>query len=120
LWVIGLSCNFANGVAAGKIPVSRADFLAHKGESFTVFEKAVRGKAWSKSVALKLVEVSELRSKGGMMQFSVRFQGPADATLEKSVYTFEQVPSERFSLFLEPAGNDAEGRYYQAIFNSLK
>jgi len=107
--------------AVGKPPESRADFAAYKGESFSVIIRGKSGKAWSKSVSLKIIDISEPRSKEGVTeQFSVRFQGPADYPLEKAVYTFEQPKTGRFSLFLEPADADAKGRYYQATFNLLK
>lgn len=105
---------------ADKSPVSHADFSAHQGETFSVFGGNTGDKVWTKTVELKLIEISVPRDEGATSQFSVRFLGPGDYPLDKGVYAFEQAKTDRFHLFLEPAGKDAEGRYYQALFNLLK
>jgi len=115
--ILGLSLHPA---IADKSPVSHADFSAHQGENFSVFGGNTGTRVWTKTVELKLVEISKPRDQGATSQFSVRFLGPADYPLDKGVYAFEQAKTERFHLFLEPAGKDAKGRYYQALFNLLK
>lgn len=97
-----------------------ADFKPYLGESFSVFGGNTGNKVWTMTVELKLIEISELRKDRATEQFWVRFQGPADYSLDKGVYTFEQAKTGQFKLFLEPAGVDAKGRYYQAHFNLLK
>lgn len=99
-----------------KTPKTYADFAALKNESFSVYG----GKGLRKVIFLKLIEVSQAREQNKTVEFSLRFQGPADYPLDKNVYTFEHAKTGAFPLFLEPAGADVNGRYYQALFNLLK
>jgi hypothetical protein len=114
--IAGLLLNPVDGLAAGKVPLSRADFSAHHGENFSVYG----GKGLRKVVSLKLIEVAKPREDNKTVEFSVRFQGPGDYPLDKAVYTFERADTGAFTLFLEPTGADSNGRYYRALFNLLK
>lgn len=103
-------------VADSKVPMNHADFKALVGENFSVYG----GMGLRKVITLKLIEVSPPRENDKLVDFSARFQGPADYSLDKNIYTFEQAQTGAFPLFLEPAGVDTNGRYYQALFSLLK
>ena len=107
---------------AEPLPLSRllthANLTAHIGQWFYVYggEKGLR-----KVVSLEMVEVSERKQDARTEQFFVRFRGPDDPVLSKSVYTFEHsATGDRFQLFLEPEGKDTKGQYYRTVFNLLR
>lgn len=102
--------------AEDKTPKTHEEFTALKNESFSVYG----GKGLRRAVYLKLIDVSPLHEQAQTVDFALRFQGPADYPLDKNVYTFELGKTGAFPLFLEPAGGDAQARYYQALFNLVK
>jgi len=120
---IGLALSATpRGVAAAPIPLSKsfthANLTAYIGQSFHVYggEKGLR-----KVVSLEMIEVSERKQDPKTEQFFVRFRGPSDPVLSKSVYTFEHpATADKFQLFLEPEGKDAKGQYYRTVFNLLR
>jgi hypothetical protein len=108
--------------AAETIPLSKslayANLTTYIGQSFYVYggEKGLR-----KVVSLEMIEVSERKQESQTEQFFVRFRGPDDPALSKSVYTFEHpATGDKFQLFLEPEGKDAKGQYYRTVFNLLR
>ena len=108
--------------AAERAPLSKslshANLTAYIGQSFYVYgeEKGLR-----KVVSLEMIEVSERKQDPKTEQFFVRFRGPNDPVLSKSVYTFEhQATADKFQLFLEPEDKDAKGQYYRTVFNLLR
>jgi hypothetical protein len=108
-------------VVAANAPETMAEYVALKGQSFTVSRMGKSPDTWSKAVDLKLVEISEPVKDSKTEQFVVRFQAALkDKALHKAVHRFEHAATGPFTLFLEPAGNDKKYRYYQAIFNLLK
>ena len=106
--------------AAEPVPLSEnlthEGFLAHLGERFRVWG----GSGLRRVVELELIEVEDLALSEQLAQFSVIFRGPGDYPLEKDGYTFEHPRSGRFKLFIEPAGEDSQGRLYQVDFNLLR
>lgn len=119
--LFGYSMLYANTIAlAAKAPESAEEYAALKGEGFAVIRVGKGSQTWTKAVELKLIEVSNPVKSGPTEQFSVRFQGPKKFLLDKAVHHFEHAKTGEFSLFLEPAGGDAKGRYYQAFFILLK
>lgn len=77
----------------------------------------------SAAVSLELVEVSEARTSGRNKvteSFSIVFRGPNDAMLAQDSYEVEHPELGSFPLFITAIGQDAEGYYYQAIFNRLR
>lgn len=106
-------------LAAQKKPESRTDFMSLKVESFEVIHLGKGGKVWSKTVSLKLVEITELQKLGNIERFSLLLQGPKQPELGKKVYDFDNVKTGRFSLFLEPAKGNNKNRRYEAVFNLL-
>jgi hypothetical protein len=119
IFVLGLALRMN---AAERVPLSKslshANLTAYIGQSFHVYggEKGLR-----KVVSLEMIEVSERKQDPKTEQFFVRFRGPDDPVLSKSVYTFEhQVTADKFQLFLEPEDKDAKGQYYRTVFNLLR
>ena len=98
-------------------PPSYEDFKAYLGETFWAYGGGV---GLTKAVTLRLIAVSERQRDAYTERFFVRFRGPGDPVLPKNVLTIEHAQSGKFLLFLEPDGNDAQGRYYRADFNLLQ
>lgn len=74
-----------------------------------------------KVLELELTEVStkEYLRAAGMDHFSLVFRGPADFFLPQSTYRVEHERMGEFDLFIVPIRRDAEGFYYQAVFNRM-
>ncbi|MFO1351227.1 MAG: hypothetical protein U1F68_11365 [Gammaproteobacteria bacterium] len=110
--------NFAE--AARPTPLSQSfsldNFRAHQGEKFAVSG----GKGLRQVISLHIVEVIEGRRDAHTENFSVRFKGPRDYTLDKNVYRFTGADGDEFQLWIELGGEDAEARYYRADFNLLR
>ena len=97
--------------------LSHANLTTYIGQSFYVYG---REKGLRKVVSLEMIEVSERKQDPKAEQFTVRFRGPDEPVLSKSVYTFEHpATADKFQLFLEPEGKDAKGQYYRTVFNLL-
>lgn len=114
---LALLTNAAEGTPLSK-SLSHANLTAYIGQSFYVYggEKGLQ-----KVVSLEMIEVSERKQDPKTEQFFVRFRGPSDPVLSKSVYTFEHpVTADKFQLFLEPEDKDAKGQYYRTVFNLLR
>ena len=112
-----LLTNAAERVLLSK-SLSHENLRAYIGQSFYVYggEKGLR-----KVVLLEIIEVSERKQDPKTEQFFVRFRGPSDSVLSKSVYTFEHsATADKFQLFLEPEDKDAKGQYYRTVFNLLR
>jgi len=112
-----LLTNAAERVLLSK-SLSHENLRAYIGQSFYVYggEKGLR-----KVVLLEIIEVSERKQDPKTEQFFVRFRGPSDPVLSKSVYTFEHpTTGDKFQLFLEPEDKDAKGQYYRTVFNLLR
>lgn len=108
--------------AAERAPLSKslshANLTAYIGQSFYVYggEKGLR-----KVVSLEMIEVSERKQDPKTEQFFVRFRGPSDPVLSKSVYIFEYpATGDKFQLFLEPEDKDTKDQYYRTVFNLLR
>jgi hypothetical protein len=108
--------------ATTTIPLSKslthANLTTYIGQSFYVYggEKGLR-----KVVSLEMIEVSERKQDAKTEQFFVRFRGPDDPVLSKSVYIFDHpATGDKFQLFLEPEGKDTQGQYYRTVFNLLR
>lgn len=70
------------------------------------------------AVELLLTEVSELKNER-QEQFSIVFRGPLDRPLSQGTQQFGHPVIGDFELFIVPIKMDAEGYYYEAIFNRL-
>ena len=72
------------------------------------------------SVDLTLAEVSELTLSGTQEQFSLVFRGPRDHFLGQGMRSLDHEKLGRCDLFLVPVREDAEGFYYEAVFNRFR
>src|SRR5690348_8113472 len=72
------------------------------------------------TVELELVEVSELKLHPRQEEFAVEFRGPLEMFLDQGVRDFAHENIGRFELFIVPVEQDAEGFYYEAIFNRIR
>ena len=72
------------------------------------------------SVDLELVEVSEIKLYPQQEEFTIELRGPADAFLGQGVRSFSHDQMGQFELFIVPIRQDAQGFYYEAIFNRLR
>jgi len=71
-------------------------------------------------VDLDLAEVSELKLSPKQEQFSVLFRGPRDRFLGQGTRSLEHDKLGQAELFLVPVREDAEGYYYEAVFNRFR
>lgn len=96
--------------------LTRENFAAYQGESFTVYGgEGVRGVE-----ILQLVEVQDKGSDDIIEQFWLRFETGAGSALEKNVYNFEHPNSGKFQLWLEPGEANGEKRSVWVRFSMLK
>ena len=71
-------------------------------------------------VELELIAISELKLYPQQQEFSVQFRGPLSTYLDQGVRPFKHDQMGQFELFIVPIKQDAEGFYYEAIFNRLR
>ena len=71
-------------------------------------------------VELDLVEVSELKLYPQQEEFSLEFRGPLDMFLGQGLRDFEHEHMGEFELFIVPVRQEADGFYYEAIFNRIR
>jgi hypothetical protein len=71
-------------------------------------------------VELELTKVSELKLHPQQEEFAVEFRGPLDMFLGQGVRNFTHDQMGQFELFIVPIKQDAQGFYYEAIFNRLR
>jgi uncharacterized protein DUF6916 len=72
------------------------------------------------SVEVELVEISELKLYPRQEEFAIVFRGPLDAFLGQGAGNFKHEQMGDFELFIVPIRQDAEGYYYEAIFNRIR
>lgn len=95
--------------------LSLAVFRAYQGESFAVW-----GGEGARAVEqLRLVEVRDQGSGERIEQFTLRFRAELTSTLGKDTYSLKHPESGYFDLWLEPAGQDDAGRYFEARFSLI-
>lgn len=68
---------------------------------------------------LELVELREGHSSPRQEQFALTFCGPLALPLPQRMYDLQHPRLGEFALFLVPIGKDAQGYYYEAVFNRL-
>jgi hypothetical protein len=71
-------------------------------------------------VELKLIAVSELKLYPQQEEFALEFLGPLNMFLGQGVRNFAHDQMGQFELFIVPIKKDAQGFYYEAIFNRLR
>jgi len=72
------------------------------------------------TVELELVEVSELKFYPEQEEFALEFRGPLDMFLDQGVRNFAHEKIGEFEMFIVPVRQEADGFYYEAIFNRIR
>ena len=72
------------------------------------------------NVPLALTNVSELKLYPQQEEFTLEFRGPLDKFLNQGVRNFTHEQMGEFELFIVPVKQDAQGFYYEAIFNRIR
>ena len=91
--------------------VLASTFSAHLNTTFRLID----GPA---TIGLKLVEALD-GSTPRNIRFSLVFRGPQEPLLPQQIYAFEHDKLGRFDLFIVPVKRDANGLYYEAVFNRV-
>ena len=71
-------------------------------------------------VDLQLISISVLKLYPQQLEFTLEFRGPSDMFLGQGVRDFKHDQMGQFELFIVPVKQDAQGFYYEAIFNILR
>lgn len=71
-------------------------------------------------VELELAEVSELKVYPQQEEFVLLFRGPVDVFLGQGARNFKHDKMGEFELFIVPIRQDAQGFYYEAVFNRIR
>jgi hypothetical protein len=71
-------------------------------------------------VELDLVEVSELKVHPQQEEFTIVFRGPLEVFLNQGVRLLKHDQMGDCELFIVPVKQDAEGFYYEAVFNRIR
>lgn len=72
------------------------------------------------SVELELVDVSEIKIYPQQEEFALEFRGPLDMFLAQGVRNFAHEQIGEFEMFIVPVRQEADGFYYEAIFNRIR
>lgn len=71
-------------------------------------------------VDLELIGVSELKLYPEQEEYTLEFRGPLEVFLGQGMRNFAHAQMGRFELFIVPVKQDAQGFYYEAVFNRLR
>ena len=71
-------------------------------------------------VELELTEISEIKLHPQQEEFTIVFRGPLDGFLGQGARNFTHNEMGQFELFIVPIRKDAQGFYYEAVFNRLR
>jgi hypothetical protein len=71
-------------------------------------------------VDLELIEVTELKVYPRQEEFTLTFRGPLKVFLGQGVHPFTHDQMGEFELFIVPIKQDADGFYYEAVFNRIR
>lgn len=71
-------------------------------------------------VEVELIDVTELKVYPRQEEFTLTFRGPLNAFLDQGVRPFTHDQMGEFELFIVPIKQDAEGFYYEAVFNRIR
>jgi hypothetical protein len=72
------------------------------------------------AVPLELANVSELKVHPHQEEYTLTFRGPSDMFLGQGIRNFTHDQMGEFELFIVPSRQDAQGVYYEAVFNRLR
>ena len=68
---------------------------------------------------LSLVNVSSLNENGVTRSFSLMFRAPGEVSAEQNTYRLSHPELGEMDIFLVPVKRDAEGLYFESVFNQL-
>ena len=71
-------------------------------------------------VELELTEISELKLHPQQEEFTITLRGPLDSFLGQGARNFTHDRMGQFELFIVPVRKDAQGFYYDAVFNRIR
>ena len=71
-------------------------------------------------VELELIEVTELKLYPRQEECTLTFRGPLGLFLGQGVRPFTHDQMGEFELFIVPIKQDADGFYYEAVFNRIR
>jgi hypothetical protein len=71
-------------------------------------------------VELELTDISEIKLHPQQEEFTIVFRGPLDRFLGQGARNFTHEKMGQFELFIVPIRQDAQGFYYEAVFNRLR
>jgi hypothetical protein len=71
-------------------------------------------------VELDLIDVSELKVYPRQEEFTLTFRGPLELFLGQGIRPFTHDQMGEFELFIVPVKQDANGFYYEVIFNRIR
>ena len=93
--------------------ITKETFDAHRGERFLLRVSADR------TIELELLETEPLptRAQATRQAFLVRFRANDRGHVPQQIYPLEHATLGTFELFLVPAGPDAVGMRYDAVFS---
>ena len=93
--------------------LTHEEFNRHANSKFHV-------QADENTVEVDLIEVSELKVYPQQEEFTILFRGPSEVFLDQGVRSFKHEQMGEFELFIVPIKQDAEGFYYEAVFNRVR
>lgn len=102
--------------------LTKALFAAHLNTKFQIRVGVLE------PVEIELIKVSDVLPSSSTVSletsrqdcFSVVFRGPRERSLSQNTYHVAHSEIGRFDLFIVPAGEDENGKRYEAIFNHLR
>ena len=72
------------------------------------------------TVELELVDVSELKLHPRQEEFALEFRGPTEMFLGQGLRNFAHEQIGEFELFIVSVRQEADGFYYEAVFNRIR
>jgi hypothetical protein len=70
-------------------------------------------------MALTVVDASERDSSPRMIQFALRFRGPAQPRYSQGTYRFRHTRLGDYAFFITPVAANEKGVYYEACFSHV-
>lgn len=86
------------------------DFASHLNSRFQM-------RAGEQTWEIELVEVNDKSPSPKQEQFALQFRAPLDAPPYQSLFELEHATLGKGGVFLVPVSRNAQGLYYEAIFN---
>lgn len=74
----------------------------------------------SRQLDLELTEVSDLKLVKAQEEFAIVFRGPLDHFMGQGIRSFDHEKMGHFELFIVPIRENAEGYFYEAVFNRFR